>query len=232
MEWVAKCLWASTVGGTCLLERGKQKFSCSNPPQRGNDGLNGEIICPKSHSKSEAKPRMTAPKCWLQLASPHLFGDRALATLEVSSKGLTLVTVTWQPWHGSPWLGSLLGNFCCSSPLDTSCPPFPSPTIAHRLLACVAHYSIEIRPISFHSPSFEALSGVAIWIQLQFEKEGKDLSNSGLGEGKGKISQHSKLPTLEYLLTKITVIADIVGPSHGPCMVLYVLYALLIGSLH
>lgn len=30
MEWMAKCLWASTVGGACLPEGGEQNFSCSN----------------------------------------------------------------------------------------------------------------------------------------------------------------------------------------------------------
>lgn len=73
---------------------------------------------------------------------------------------------------------------------------------------------------------------------IAFKKKKKKVKTSitqvwGLGKVREKkISQHSKLPSLQYLLTIIAVITDIIGPYHGQCMILYILCALLIDSLH
>lgn len=114
------------------------------PYRWGNEGLSGEVVCPKSHSKSGLNPsdsahvltpagtttplwRQTISNCWGELQR------RPRSSL-------------WPGRHSirSPWLGSLLGGFCSSSTLDRSYPPLPSAASPHRFLAHAAWYHTEI----------------------------------------------------------------------------------------
>lgn len=145
------------------------------------------MICPKSHSKSEVKPRMMPPTLDSNWHHHTSLETEHQQHWRWAPKAPPLSLSPGSHGMGGPWLGSLLGDFCCLSPLDIPCPPFPSSAAAHGV-AHAAQYNTESRPVSFRSPRFEALSGVAIWTQLQLKKKkkGKDFNNSGLGEGKGK----------------------------------------------